>query len=174
MREIRFPSFARNSDEQRTREVEAVTPSPLFPFWVPGKKLSLSRQVDAHLAALHLERQRENWPPHPSLAVPRESAAILYIAKSFTISLGTFIIPQLNPPCFAAKRYRGRFNLSFHFSPDYRGLSVHPKHAPSSRSRLSLFVLGNFSFWVESRERSVLMRFYSPIRWDGTFFLNET
>lgn len=28
-----------------------------------------------------------------SLVVPRESAAILYIAKSFTISLGTFIIP---------------------------------------------------------------------------------
>lgn len=54
-----------------------------------------------------------------ALSLSRESAAILYIAKSFTISLGTFIIPQLNPPCFVAERYCGRFNLSFHLAPDY-------------------------------------------------------
>lgn len=47
--------------------------------------------------------------------VPRESAAILYIAKSFTISLGTFIILQLNLPCFAAERYPA-VGLIYHFT----------------------------------------------------------
>lgn len=59
-RTIQFPSFVRNSDEWRTREVEA---GDFVPFISPpsaGEKLSLSRQVGAHLAALHLERQRED------------------------------------------------------------------------------------------------------------------
>lgn len=98
--------------------------------------------------------------------VPRQSAAILYIAKSFTISLGTFIILQLNLPCFAAGALpRGRFNLSFHLSPGYLDFSsardrpFSPRFVPRSSSQ------------GKSRILSVVTRSYFPIRPAGESLL---
>lgn len=128
----------RRAEHSRNRKHDSVSPLSVkcssrssSPSCGWGKALFISSSRGAYLAALHSELQREDWPCSfflsPSLFFSRslalslshESAAILYIAKSFTISLGTFIIPQLNPPCFVAERYRGRFNLSFHLAPDY-------------------------------------------------------
>jgi len=55
----------------RRMENSKLWDSVPFIFLFPpsaGEKLSLSRQVGAHLAALHLERQREDWPVsrHPA------------------------------------------------------------------------------------------------------------
>lgn len=169
-RAIRFSPFAWNSDEWKELERSKLWLRPLyFSPSARGKALFISSSRRPSRGTSPRAATRGLTPPPPPSVrfsvVPRESAAILYIAKSFTISLGTFIIPQLNPPCFAAERYRGRFNLSFHFSPDYRG--AFPRLVPNVLLlvlRFSLFVLRNFSSRVESQERSVLMRSYSPIR----------
>jgi len=131
-------------------------------------RLSLSRQLGgAQPAPFRLQRGLIFLSLSLSLSralptrcrVGRESAAILYIVKTFTISLGTFIIPQLNLPCFAAERYPA-VALIYHLKPlDPETISTFPPTADRAgripRVVSSVVTRSHFPISSRGRERSL-------------------